>query len=186
MSKLNYYVALLHKEPESVWGIQFPDFPGCISAGETFAQALAMGAEALASNVAVAREFGDTIPVPRSLDEIRASGGFAEELEDAILTMIPLLPASGQPIAISVSMDRALLAAIDRHAQLTGRTRSALFAEGAQLILLSRVAARKKKAKGRKRRSPAARHKRAAIHAKSARTTRIGRTNTTNKPGAKS
>ena len=27
------YIAIIHKEPESDYGVSFPDFPGCITAG---------------------------------------------------------------------------------------------------------------------------------------------------------
>jgi len=32
------YIALIHKEENSDYGVSFPDFPGCISAGETLEQ----------------------------------------------------------------------------------------------------------------------------------------------------
>ncbi|HVT82438.1 MAG TPA: type II toxin-antitoxin system HicB family antitoxin, partial [Phycisphaerae bacterium] len=48
---MRHYVALIHKEPRSDYGISFPDFPGCISAGSTVQEALAMGVEALAGHM---------------------------------------------------------------------------------------------------------------------------------------
>ena len=29
------YIAVVHKEPDSDYGVSFPDFPGCITAGKT-------------------------------------------------------------------------------------------------------------------------------------------------------
>ena len=39
------YVAIIHKGPESDFGVSFPDFPGCITASRTLdeAKALALG-----------------------------------------------------------------------------------------------------------------------------------------------
>jgi len=36
------YIALIHKEPDSDYGVSFPDLPGCISAGLTLDEARAM------------------------------------------------------------------------------------------------------------------------------------------------
>jgi antitoxin HicB len=44
--------------------IEFPDLPGCISDGATINEAIANGADALASWIATAVEFGDTVPPP--------------------------------------------------------------------------------------------------------------------------
>ena len=37
------YVAFVHKDPDSAYGISFPDFPGCISAGDTMDEVIANG-----------------------------------------------------------------------------------------------------------------------------------------------
>jgi predicted RNase H-like HicB family nuclease len=29
------YIAVIHHDPGSAFGVSFPDFPGCITAGET-------------------------------------------------------------------------------------------------------------------------------------------------------
>ena len=31
-----HYVAVIDKDPDSAWGIQFPEVPGCFSAADTF------------------------------------------------------------------------------------------------------------------------------------------------------
>ena len=46
---MRHSVALIHKDKHSDFGISFPDFPGCVSAGSTLEEAADMGAEALAS-----------------------------------------------------------------------------------------------------------------------------------------
>jgi hypothetical protein len=40
------YVALLRKQPDSDYGVDFPDFPGCITAGKTLDDARGMSLEA--------------------------------------------------------------------------------------------------------------------------------------------
>ena len=48
------YIALIHKEPGSDYGVSFPDFPGCITAGTTVDEARRM-AELKGSPVMVDR-----------------------------------------------------------------------------------------------------------------------------------
>ena len=40
------YIAYLHKDRDSDYGVSFPDFPGCITAGKTLDEASRMAAEA--------------------------------------------------------------------------------------------------------------------------------------------
>ena len=46
------------------YGIVFRDFPGCVSAGDTLDEVLAMGREALQGHVEVMVEHGDVVPEP--------------------------------------------------------------------------------------------------------------------------
>ena len=56
------YIALIHKDPDSDYGISFPDLPGVISAGKTLNEAREMGAEALALRLEGMAADGDTTP----------------------------------------------------------------------------------------------------------------------------
>jgi predicted RNase H-like HicB family nuclease len=47
---------------EGSYGIVFRDFPGCVSAGDTISEVLAMGAEALGGHVATMLDAGEAIP----------------------------------------------------------------------------------------------------------------------------
>ena len=50
------YLALIHKDPDSDFGVSFPDFPGCVTAGKSLEEAKAMAAEALHGPIAAMRE----------------------------------------------------------------------------------------------------------------------------------
>lgn len=62
MSK-RYYVAVIHKDPKSDYGISFPDFT-CYSLGGSFEEAIRMGREALSLQVSAMIEAGEPIPDP--------------------------------------------------------------------------------------------------------------------------
>jgi predicted RNase H-like HicB family nuclease len=61
-----HYIALIHKDADSDYGVSFPDFPGCITAGATLDEARAMAAEALAMHIEGLGEDGEAIPEPSS------------------------------------------------------------------------------------------------------------------------
>jgi predicted RNase H-like HicB family nuclease len=64
------YPALIHKAPDTDYGVSFPDLPGCITAGSTLDEARAMAEEVLAVHVAGMLEDGEALPEPSSLDAI--------------------------------------------------------------------------------------------------------------------
>jgi len=47
------YIAIIHKEADSDFGVSFPDFPGCITADLTLDEAKDMALEALAGHIEV-------------------------------------------------------------------------------------------------------------------------------------
>ncbi len=82
------YIALVHKDEGTSYGVSFPDVPGCISAGDTFEEAVANAAEALAGHLALLRADGDAIPAPRSFEELKRDRAFMEDAADAIVTVV--------------------------------------------------------------------------------------------------
>lgn len=72
MIKVTYQAALCGAEGN--YGVVFPDFDGCVSAGDTQAHAAEMAHEALQMHVEGMAEDGDPIPSPRrySLEEVAA------------------------------------------------------------------------------------------------------------------
>ena len=63
------YVAIIHKDPDSDFGVSFPDFPGCITAGRTLDEAKALALEALTGHIGGMREAGEPVPAPPTLDK---------------------------------------------------------------------------------------------------------------------
>jgi predicted RNase H-like HicB family nuclease len=65
-----HYVAVIEKEPDSAFGVWFPDVEGCFSAGDTLDEAVANAAAALRQHTEVLESAGRHLPVPRSADEV--------------------------------------------------------------------------------------------------------------------
>ena len=72
------YIGVIHKDPDSDFGVSFPDFPGCITAGRTLDEAKVMAIEALEGHIAEMRAAGEPIPVPSSLGAVLADPDFAD------------------------------------------------------------------------------------------------------------
>lgn len=130
------FVALIHKDPDSAFGVQFPDVPGCFSAGDTMEEAFRNGIEALAAHVRWLEADGEATPKPRSLDEIRDDPLLAEEREGAVFMSVPLVRDLGSTTRINVSLDYGLLDAIDEEARQRGQTRSAFIASAVRRELV--------------------------------------------------
>lgn len=84
------YVAFVHKEPQSCFGVSFPDFPGCVSAGDSLGEAVANGAEALCGHVRLMKADGNIVPKPRTLGAIKKDASLADDRMGASLVLIAL------------------------------------------------------------------------------------------------
>lgn len=82
------YIALVHKDEGTSYGVSFPDVPGCIAAGDTFEEAIANAAEALAAHLGLMRADGDPLPTPRSFEELKHDREFRADAADAIVTVV--------------------------------------------------------------------------------------------------
>jgi predicted RNase H-like HicB family nuclease len=119
--------ALIHEEG-GVFGISFPDFPGCIATARQEEEAIRKASEVLTFHVAGMVEDGDPLPRLRSLVELRADAEVAAELGEAIVALVPFdLPS--RAVRVNISMDARLLDAVDRAAEASGQSRSAYLAE---------------------------------------------------------
>lgn len=112
-----------------VWGVRFPDVPGCVGAGATPEEAIADATAALRDVLAYKRSEGASLPNVRDLAEILAAG----DIEDGeALVLIPLALDSGRTVRANVTFDAGLLGAIDEAAKGRGLTRSAFLASAAR------------------------------------------------------
>ena len=103
MRKL-YYPAFVDKDVDSDFGVSFPDFPGCVSAGESVEDALIGAQEALAGHVALMLADGDALPKASALEEVAA----AREASTVAVTLVSVV-LPGRARRVNVTLDEALL-----------------------------------------------------------------------------
>ena len=80
-----HYIALIHKDPDTGYGVSFPDVPGVIAVADTLDDAIAEAAAVL--DFAFEDWPGDR-PVPRTLEALREDVEFQEASVDAVVAVI--------------------------------------------------------------------------------------------------
>jgi antitoxin HicB len=86
-----HYIALIHKDADSCYGVSFPDWPGVVTAGDTIDEAMQQAIEVLAF-AAEDWENADGvkgIPKPRTIDELRADSEFRDDAAEAVIAAVP-------------------------------------------------------------------------------------------------
>jgi predicted RNase H-like HicB family nuclease len=82
------YVALLSKDPDSDYGVDFPDFPGCVTAGHTPEEARELALESLCLHIEGMIEDGEPMPSPTTIEKIRSDPANSDTL-DVFLVKVP-------------------------------------------------------------------------------------------------
>jgi predicted RNase H-like HicB family nuclease/uncharacterized protein (DUF1778 family) len=122
------YIALLRKEKHSDFGVEFPDLPGCVTAGSSLEEARAMAEEALAAHIAFLREDGDAVPAPSPLDVIAKRA----EMKGAVPFMVELKVPSDKAVRINITVPERVLQLIDEAVAPMGGNRSAFMVSAAE------------------------------------------------------
>jgi predicted RNase H-like HicB family nuclease len=105
------YVGIIQKEKK--YGIVFPDFPGCVSFGDTIEEVYKNGIEALSLHINGMMEDNDLIPEPRTIEEIKKTSEEWYDFEDAIFLYIPYIQEQNKVVRINISINQGLLNKID-------------------------------------------------------------------------
>ncbi|NZD61157.1 type II toxin-antitoxin system HicB family antitoxin [Rhizobium sp. WYCCWR 11290] len=125
---MKYFIALVHKDSDSVFGISFPDLPSIFSAADEEEDLTANAIEALRLWAE-----DETLPMPSSYDEISSRQDIREQLAaGAFLTRIPFIEDTTRTVRANVTFDKGMLDAIDKAAKERGLTRSAFLASAAR------------------------------------------------------
>ncbi len=85
-----YFITLIHKEPDSGYGISFPDVPGVTATADTLDDAMREAAIVLAFAF---DDWNGELPVPRTLDALRQDKVFLELSADAVVAAVTPAPS---------------------------------------------------------------------------------------------
>jgi predicted RNase H-like HicB family nuclease len=122
------YIALIHKEADSDYGVSFPDFPGCVTAGRDLDEARANAVEALALHIEGMIEDGEAIPEPASIEQVMSD----KENIDAVAVLVSTPSRGSKTVRVNITLPEDVLREIDAYAEREGFTRSGFIVRAAK------------------------------------------------------
>ncbi|MHB8763318.1 MAG: type II toxin-antitoxin system HicB family antitoxin [Deferrisomatales bacterium] len=123
------YPVLIHKDPQSDYGVTVPDLPGCFSAGSALDEALEMAREAIECHLEGLILDGDPIPEKRPLEEHQANPEYAGAMWAIVEVDLAVLDDRAE--RVNITLPQRVLALIDAHARRHGESRSGFLARAA-------------------------------------------------------
>jgi len=86
-----HYIGLIHKEPQSCYGLSFPDLPGVFTAGDSIDETMQRAAEVLefAAEDWENPDGSKELPLARSMDKLRSDPQFQQDASDAVVVAVP-------------------------------------------------------------------------------------------------
>ncbi len=123
------YPIIIHKDPETSYGVTVPDLPGCFSAGDSMEEAMKNAVEAIECHVEGILLDEEDLPTAKPIEHYAS-------LEDYqggtwALVDVDLSKLGGKTERINISMPERILGKIDCFASSSQKTRSKFLAEAA-------------------------------------------------------
>ena len=125
---MRHYIALIHKDAASDYGVSFPDLPGCVTAGVSLDEARVMAGEALALHVEGLASDGEAIPEPSSLETVMADA----DNRDGVAILVGVTGDPSKAVRVNITLPEAELQRIDAFAEQHGFTRSGFLLKAAR------------------------------------------------------
>ncbi|GAB4548469.1 MAG: type II toxin-antitoxin system HicB family antitoxin [Pleurocapsa sp.] len=123
------YPVVIHKDPETSYGVTVPDLPGCFSAGDSMKEAMENIIEAIECHVeGILIDDGD-LPTPKDIE-------FHSQSEDYqggtwAIVDVDLSKLGGLTRRINISIAEKVLGKIDSFAKKSNKTRSGFLTDAA-------------------------------------------------------
>jgi predicted RNase H-like HicB family nuclease len=125
---MSHYIGIVRKDANSDFGISFPDFPGCITAGRTLDEAIAMAAKALALHIEGMVEDGEAIPDVSSAEAVMAD----PDNRDGTIAFVQAVFPAAKTMRVNITLPQDVLNDIDRYSEVHGLTRSGFLVTAAK------------------------------------------------------
>ena len=123
---MNFSV-VVHKEPDSVYGVTVPDLPGCFSAGDTLDEALENTKEAIECHIEGLLMDNEFFPIPQAIEKHYQNPDYSDGIWKSV--RVDILKISGNSKPIEVTLPEKILFQLDTYAKKQGDTRSNLLVQ---------------------------------------------------------
>ena len=121
------YSIVIHKEPDSDYGVTVPDIPGCYSAGTSMGEAMEMAQEAIQCHIEGLLIDGDPIQLSSEIEDHQDNPEFRNGIWAVV--EVDLSKLSVKSKRVNITVPEHLLRTMDRYAKKHGETRSGLLAQ---------------------------------------------------------
>ena len=128
------YIAIIHKDPKSDFGVSFPDFPGCVTAGRNIDEAKDLAQEALTLHIQGMIEDGEQLPTPSKLEQLMVDPDFADA---AAYLVVDVPDTKPRTVRVNITVPEMTLKEIDAAAKKRGMSRSSFVVHAAQNAIQS-------------------------------------------------
>ena len=128
------YIAVVHKDAKSDFGVSFPDFPGCITAGGSIDEAKDMAHDALSLHIKGMVEDGENIPAPSKLEDIMENPDYSDA---AAILIVSVSESKPRTVRVNITVPEDMLRKIDTIAKKRGMSRSSFLVHAAQNAITS-------------------------------------------------
>jgi len=115
------YPVVIHKDPESDYGVTVPDLPGCFSAGDTMDEALQEVIEAIECHLEGLLLDGEPIPLPKTIEHHQINPDYSGGVW-AFVT-VDVTKISGKTRRVNITLPERVLGLMDKYASEHGETR---------------------------------------------------------------
>ena len=129
------YPIVVHKDPDSDYGVTVPDLPGCFSAGETMDEALNNAVEAIECHIEGLLLDSEPIPSPKTVDYHQDNPDYQGGVW--ALVTVDITKLSGKTRRVNITLPERILTLMDRYAAEYGETRSGLIAQATMEYITS-------------------------------------------------
>jgi predicted RNase H-like HicB family nuclease len=114
--------------PADGWDVVFPDFPGCVTQGDTLQQAMENAIEALSLHVEGMVAEGLALPPSSPMDAPLPEWLSESEMPTQVQALLPV-DAPSKSARLNVTLEQALLDRLDEAVRREGTTRSGYLAQ---------------------------------------------------------
>jgi predicted RNase H-like HicB family nuclease len=124
-----YYSIVIHKDPDTSYGVTVPDLPGCFSAGDTMNEAVQNAVEAIECHIEGILLDNEDLPQAKDIEEYTLQPDY----EGGVwaLVQVDLSKLGGKIQRVNISMPERILGKIDSFTSNSNQTRSGLLADAA-------------------------------------------------------
>ena len=130
------YPVVVHKDPDSDYGVTVPDLPGCFSSGETMDEALNEVVEAIECHLEGMLMDKEPIPIPKTVEHHQSNPDYADGVWAVVAVDISKL--SGKTKRVNITLPERVLTLMDKYATEHGESRSGLITQAALEYIATR------------------------------------------------